>query len=119
MHSELDLTAPSGRAAPLFGPEQSTLPWSDPDLWLVPLPPGFGPDPAHGAVAGGPPGSDQLSLGANQIPVWEIEPEPCQPSLLADLPDPPWWEATLARPASLVPGALPPPPLPGQLRIFR
>lgn len=108
------MSTASGIALPLFGPQQHPLPWSDPDLWLMPR---LSPDPPAGAdmVPPAPPGPDQLCLGANQIPVWDIEPEPLQPSLLAD---PPLWEAAPDRrriPARSVP---PTGPLPGQLHFF-
>jgi hypothetical protein len=108
------MSTASAIALPLFGPQQHALPWSDPDLWLVPPPasdPLAGTEPAPPAL----PAPDQLCFGANQIPVWDIEPEPLQPSLLAE---PPMWEAAPSRRSS--PGQSLPRsgPLPGQLHFF-
>jgi hypothetical protein len=101
----------------LFGPEQPAFAGLDwgirPALRLVP-PLAGGADPlpgdaaAHpaGAGAAGPPRSEatpagpcaaipgQLSFGWTQLLVWDLEPEPSQPSLLT--PPPPWEAPALA-----------------------
>jgi hypothetical protein len=107
----------------LFGPEQpafSGLDWGiRPALRLVPplasdadaVPGGAAADlPPAGAGPAGPPRPEaspaepcaaipgQLSFGWTQLLVWDLEPEPSQPSLLT--PPPPWEApAPAARPA--------------------
>lgn len=112
-------------ALPVFDGIQAALPGMDyglrPALRLVPaLEP-----PLAGCANGASPGRGQLSFGLEQLEVWDVEPEPLQPSLL---PPPTLWEeaarfaAVPVRPPRREPPARPPRrgrrPASGQLALF-
>ncbi|HEU5001898.1 MAG TPA: hypothetical protein VFW71_03850 [Actinomycetota bacterium] len=105
---------------PVFDDVQAPFPGMDyglrPALRLVPPP----IDPEDLA-----PGPSQLRFGWEQLEVWDVEPEPLQPSLL---PPPTLWEeaallaAVTVRPPTREPQARPPRrgrrPVSGQLALF-
>ena len=79
------MSQPQPATLRLFGGEQGPLPGMDRGLRILP------PDEpdTHPPLAVVLPGPGQLSLGANQMLLWDADPEPRQPSLL---PDPAPWE---------------------------
>ena len=112
-------------ALPVFDDIQVSLPGMDyglrPALRLVPpVEPGGNAGPEEASACPG-----QLSFGWEQLEVWDVEPEPLQPSLL---PPPALWEeaarsaaATLRPPrreAPARPPRRPRRPASGQLALF-